>query len=155
MYACTFFGHRDSTVLYDVSAIRGLLTGLLKQWIEKESVDVFFVGNQGGFDRLVQSVLKDLKEEYPHISVAVVLAYMPQANNDTDFTTGLETLYPDGLESVPRRYAIVHRNRWMLRNVQRVIGFVTAPSGGAAQFLKMAQRQGKIVYNLADNIQNG
>ena len=52
-----------------------------------------------------------------------------------------ETLYPDGLEGVPLRYAIVHRNRWMVEHSQHIIAYVTHGWGGAAATLKVAQNR--------------
>ena len=73
--------------------------------IETEGVTSFFVGNQGAFDAAVQSVLRDLQSNYPAITCTVVLAYMPrQPEND-----GLATMLPEGIEKVPKRFAISWR----------------------------------------------
>lgn len=54
---CTFFGHR--VVTEDVKeSLREILTEL----IEFLEVDMFYVGNNGAFDRLVINVLRDLKK---------------------------------------------------------------------------------------------
>ena len=59
-----------------------------------------------------------------------------------------ETLYPEGLESVPPRYAISHRNRWMLAHAEYVITYVAAPVGGAAKAVETALRKNKKIINL-------
>ena len=52
-----------------------------------------------------------------------------------------ETLYPDGLELVPKRFAITHRNRWMVEHSEFIIAYVNRSYGGAAQTLSYAERK--------------
>lgn len=141
MSACTFFGHRDCP-----ASIRSSLRAVLIHLIETEGVTSFFVGNQGAFDAAVQSVLRDLQSNYPAITCTVVLAYMPrQPEND-----GLATMLPEGIEKVPKRFAISWRNRWMLDHADYVVTYVTHAWGGAAQFATRARKQGKRVYPLGE-----
>lgn len=55
MSACTFFGHRDCP-----SSIKSKLRKVLIDLIESHAVDMFYVGQQGSFDSMVHSVLKEL-----------------------------------------------------------------------------------------------
>ena len=55
MSACTFFGHRDCP-----SSIKPKLREVLIDLIENHTVDMFYVGQQGAFDSMVRSVLKEL-----------------------------------------------------------------------------------------------
>ena len=68
MSACTFFGHRDCP-----SSIKPKLREVLIDLIENRAVDMFYVGQQGVYDAIVRSVLKELVSVYPHIRYAVVL----------------------------------------------------------------------------------
>ena len=72
MRICTFFGHRDCP-----DAIQSKLRAMIVELITDYGVEMFYVGNQGRFDTIVRGVLRELKEEYPRIRYAVVLAYMP------------------------------------------------------------------------------
>lgn len=138
---CTFFGHRDCP-----ASIRSSLYAVLIRLIETEGVTSFFVGNQGAFDAAVQSVLRDLQSNYPAITCTVILAYMPrQLEND-----GLATMLPEGIEKVPKRFAISWRNRWMLDHADCVVTYVTHAWGGAAQFAARAKKYGKRVYPLGE-----
>lgn len=140
---CTFFGHRDTP-----SDIEETLRAVLVDLIENKSADTFFVGNQGAFDAMVRRQLKQLKKIYPHIRYEVVLAYLPiqQADNTFDFS---DTLYPDGLERTPPRYAIAARNKWMVDKADCVVSYITCLVGGAAKFTSLATKRGKTVINLA------
>lgn len=65
-------------------------------------------------------------------------AYLP-----TKETQYKNTLYPEGLESVPLRFAISHRNKWMVEKSDYVIAYVNWNFGGAAQFYEMAKKKVK------------
>ena len=69
---CCFFGHREVT-----HNIRPKLTAIIQRLVTEDGVTEFYLGNQGQFDSMVYSVLKELKGKYPQIRYTVVLAYMP------------------------------------------------------------------------------
>ena len=109
---------------------------------------MFYVGNQGRFDAIVRGVLRDLKNEYPQINYAVVLAYMP--GKRTEYDDYSNTILPEGIESVHPRYAISWRNNWMLQQSDYVVTYITHSWGGAAQYADKARRQKKTVINISD-----
>ena len=139
--SCCFFGHRDTP-----ATVRPGLTEAVTELIERYGVTDFYVGNQGGFDSLVLSVMKELAAEYPQIRYTVVLAYLP---DDKNGITETNTLYPEGLESVPKRFCIARRNDWMIRNAKYVICYVAHITGGAAQFMEKARKKNKVIINIA------
>ena len=141
MPVCTFFGHRDCP-----SSIKPKLQNTLVDLIEKQCVDTFYVGNHGAYDRMVRAILRELVPVYPQIRYQVVLAYMPGKKDGSDYS---DTLLPEGIETVPRRFAISYRNQWMLRQADYVVTYVTHSWGGAAQFAELAERQAKTVINRA------
>lgn len=138
MPTCTFFGHRDCP-----DAIKPKLKEVLVDLIINHGVDMFYVGNQGQFDAIVRSVLCELKEEYPQINCAVVLAYMPRKHNEFDDSSN--TMLPEGIEAVHPRYAISWRNNWMLQRSDYVVTYILHSWGGAAQYAATAKRQEKII----------
>lgn len=141
MKSCTFFGHRDTP-----EEICEVLTRVIIELIEKEDVKTFFVGNQGKFDYMVRMNLRELSKIYP-IKYFVVLAYLPQKK---DFTNEIEnTVFPDGIEKVPRRFSIDWRNRWMLKNSEYVIVYINRIYGGASKFCELAEKMNKNIINLA------
>lgn len=140
MRICTFFGHREC---YPLEA--GQLENAIEEWIG-QGVDTFYVGNQGGFDAMVHSCLKRLSKRYPHIRYAVVLAYLPERKRQSDDFS--DTMYPEGLEQGPPRFAIERRNRWMLAQADCCICYVNSTWGGAYKFVRQACRRGLTVRNL-------
>ena len=144
MPACTFFGHHDCP-----SSIKPKLREVLIDLIENQSVDMFYVGNKGAFDRLVRSVLRELVQEYSRINYTVVLERLPSKQNEDYSEDFSDTMLPEGIEEVPPRFAISWRNKWMLRQSDFVVTYITHSWGGAAQFAEMAKSQKKTVINLA------
>ena len=138
----TFFGHKDTP-----KKIEPTLRSTLIDLIENKNVNVFYVGNNGNFDTMVHRQLEDLSQTYP-ITYSVVLAYLPTEKNKYDDLT--HTIYPEGLETVPKRFAISWRNKWMIQQSDFVVTYVTHTYGGAAQFKEMAVRQGKAVIKLQE-----
>ena len=141
MPACTFFGHRDCS---DENKLK--LRTILVDLITDRDVNMFYVGNQGQFDAIVRSVLRELKEEYPQINYAVVLAYMP--GEQTEYEDYSDTMLLEGIESVHPRYAISWRNNWMLRQSDYVVTYIVRSWGGAAKYAERAERQQKTVINV-------
>ena len=134
----TFFGHRD-TPKETEPALRLTLIDL----IENKNATVFYVGNHGNFDAMVRRQLEDLSKTYP-IKYYVVLAYMPSKKDEPDE----RSILPEEIETVPRRFAINYRNKWMLNKSDIVITYVTHNFGGAWEFKQMAERQSKIIIFL-------
>ncbi len=137
-----FFGHKDTT-----KEIEPTLRSTLIDLIENKNVTVFYVGNNGNFDAMVHRQLKDLSHTYP-ITYNVVLAYLPTKKSEYDDYTN--TILPEGIETIPKRFAISYRNKWMIQQSDIVVTYVTHTYGGAAQFKAMAERQGKTVIELSE-----
>ena len=143
---CTFFGHADSP-----TNIKKEIQKVIEDLILQKGVNTFYVRTNGNFDRMVQSVLIDLKKQYPNLECCTVLAYIPGIKPEFDIGyEKLESLYPDGLEKVPKRFAIDWCNKWMVQQSDYVISYVRHSFGGAAKYMELAKRKKKIVYNLAN-----
>ena len=140
---CCFFGHRE--VIHN---IRPKLTEIIEKLIFDEGVRDFYVGHQGQFDNMVYSVLKELKANYPHIRYTVVLAYMPDEHIKEVY--GEDTLFPDGMENVPKKFAISKRNDWMIQQSGVVVCYVYKVTGGAAKFREKVGKKGIRVIDVPD-----
>ena len=145
MPSCTFFGHRILN-----KDIKDLLTRQIDNLIAEYGVNVFYVGNNGQFDYLVAAVLREVKLHNPQISYSIVLAYLPEREKEHNQLSYTETIYPEGLEDTPPRFAISKRNKWMVQQSEYVIAYVEHSFGGAAQFTEYARKKHRTVINLAD-----
>ena len=137
---CTFFGHRDAP-----TEIKAHLREILLDLVERQGVQQFYVGNHGSFDAMARSLLADLEQSHG-IRYEIVLAYLPRENAtlyDSD-----HTLLPEEIETVPRRFAIEYRNKWMIDHSDIVVTYVTRNFGGAAKFRDLAKKKGKTVIDL-------
>lgn len=136
----TFFGHRNTP-----KEIESDLRRTLIDLIDNDKATDFYVGNNGNFDALVCRQLQELSKIYD-IKYNIVLAYLPVGNSE--YNDYINTVYPEGIETVPKRFAIIWRNKWMLKQADTVITYVTHPSSGAWEFERMAVKQGKAVIKL-------
>ncbi len=142
MLTCTFFGHKDTP-----KEIEPILRSTLVYLIENKNVLKFYVGNHGNFDYMVKNCLIELKQFYS-IDYAVVLAYLPGSKYATEEKRLADTILPNGIETVPRKFAINYRNKWMIEHADYVVTYVKYTIGGAAQFKEIAERKNKIVINI-------
>ena len=138
---CVFFGHHDCP-----DSVKPRLTQAIRDQIGN-GARLFYVGTHGRFDALALSCLRSLKREFPEIGYAIVLAYLSPLPGACQPE---ETIFPEGIEKVPKRFAVDYRNRWMLDRADAVIAFVSRPVGGAAKHVKRAERKGVAVVNLAN-----
>jgi len=137
-----FFGHKDTPW-----HIEPLLEQTVQRLIEENEDITFLVGTHGAFDRMVQVVLKEAAERYPRISCNIVLSYLPKDNSEL---YELPTLFPEGIELAPKKFAISFSNNYMVNECDAVVCYITHDWGGAAQFVERAKKKGKAIINLAD-----
>ena len=106
--------------------------------------DTFYLGGYGDFDILAAREVKRSAMKHANIVSILVLPYLDHKYNKELYD---ETVYPD-LESIPKRFAILKRNRWMIDNADIVVSYVEHDYGGAAKTLEYAKKRGKRVINL-------
>ena len=144
MSSCTFFGHYNSS-----EALKPILVESIRKLIECYSVDKFYIGDKGNFDSMARRCVIELAEEYPYIEYEIVLAYMPGKKDE--FKPPLEnTVYPEGLEKVPRKYAIIRRNQIMAKESDFAIVYIYK-FGGAATATEYADKRGVKIINITDD----
>ena len=138
---CSFFGHRDAHAAAD-----SLIESHVRQLID-QGVMSFWCGGYGKFDARCAHIVHGLKKDYPEIELIFVMPYL-KGHSVINPKIYDGTLYPEGLESVPQRFAIVHRNRWMVKNSDTIIAWVDHTWGGAYTACLTAAKQGKEIINL-------
>ena len=109
------------------------------------NVNTFYIGNNGAFDRIAKSCIRELKKYFPYIQLNTVLAYLPTCKQKLDLK---DTLFPENLEFVPPKFAIIRRNFWMAEHSDYAIVNVHA-NGGAALAAEYADKIGVKIINIS------
>ena len=110
----------------------------------KEGADVFYLGGYGDFDILSAREVEKAQSNHKSIVSVLVLPYLEHKYNKELYD---EPVYPD-IESVPKRYAISARNKWMVDVSDVIVSFVDHDWGGAAKTLEYAKKRGKRIISL-------
>lgn len=133
---CFFIGHREAN-----ESIFPVLEETIENHITEYGVKDFVVGNYGGFDRLAAKAVISAKERHPEITLFLLIPYHP-SERPINPPPGFDgTFYPPGMESVPRRYAIVRANRYMIDHVDYLIAYAWHPASNAKSILEYALKR--------------
>lgn len=123
------------------SSIREQLIEVVKQHITEYGVNTFTVGHYGGFDYMVQGVLSEAKTRHTDIELYLLAPYaLTQKRDIPESFDG--SFYPEGLEKVPFRYAIVQANKYMIQNSDYLITYCHH-IGNTRNIVEYAQRREK------------
>jgi len=143
MSSCFFIGHRET-----MGDVYPQLEAAIEQHITQFGVREFIVGSYGGFDRVVARALTAAKTRHPEITLLLLAPYHP-AERPTETPPGFDsTYYPPGMEQVPRKFAIVRANRYVVEHVDYLITYVWHPASNARDLMKYAISHGVVVTNL-------
>ena len=136
MKSCFFIGHREAS-----EEIYPVLYAAVEQHIVEYGVAEFFVGHYGGFDRLAALAVKEAKRFYPEVKLTLLLPYHP-AERPISTPDGFDsTFYPPGMESVPRKIAIVRANRYVVDHVDYLIAYAWHPASNAWELVEYGRRR--------------
>lgn len=143
---CFFIGHRETS-----EEIYPVLYAAVEQHILEYGVTEFIVGHYGGFDRLAASAVKEAKRFYPEVKLVLLLPYHP-AERPISTPDGFDgTFYPPGMESVPRKAAIIRANRYVVDHVDYLIAYVWHPASKArelAEYAESREKKGSLIITL-------
>ncbi len=84
----------------------------------------FFPGEYGAFDCFAYKCAKKFKAKYKSVKLIYVTPYLSFAKRDDFFAKGFDQIIYPEIESVPLKYAIVHRNRWIADQADVIIAYV-------------------------------
>ena len=148
---CTFAGHGE---IYGENTLKEKLKKEIINLIERYGVNTFYNGGKGQFDWLCADCVKELRKDYPFIKSYMIFSYLPGKKNEFDsnpYKNFDGTIYPYGLEFVPKRFAIVKRNEWVIDNSSFLITYINHKWGGAYRTLEYAKRKKHIQFiNIAN-----
>lgn len=152
MNTCFFIGHRDTG-----SEVHTALADEVEHHITSYNVTSFFVGHYGNFDRMAAAAVIKAKKHHPEVTLTLLLPYHP-FDRPIPQPEGFDgTFYPPGMERVPKRFAIVRANRYMLEHSTHLIAHVWHISNGSREIWEAAQKRKALglicVTNLADTTQ--
>ena len=135
MPTCFFIGHREApdTLLDELSAE-------VERHITEYGVTEFVVGKYGRFDALAAKCVKASKRRHPEVTLTLILPYHPY-DRPTPTPPGFDgTFYPPGMETVPKRAAIIRANRYMVEHSEYLIAYAWHPASNAWNLVEYAQR---------------
>ena len=147
MKTCFFIGHRDAPEsVYD-----RLLEAIERLIIEYGVVD-FIVGRYGNFDRLAARAVMEAKQIHSDVMLTLLIPYYrTEAQPLPDGFDG--SLFPDGLEAVPKRAAIMRANQYMIHHCDHLIVYDTGRIGNTQTLVYQARRiNGLQIDNIAKNL---
>lgn len=133
---CFFIGNR-----YAPSDIRAQLIEVVEKHITEYGVHTFTVGHYGAFDSMAIGVLRELKKRYPDIVLYLLAPYALTQKRDVPVNFD-GSFYPEGLEKVLFRYAIVQANKYMVQNSDYLISYCHH-IGNTRNIVEYAQRREK------------
>ena len=139
-------------------ALSPLLDEAIERHIAEYGVTEFLVGRYGRFDQLAAEALRRAKARHHGIRLRLLIPYHP-AQRPVDVPPGFDdTYYPEGMETVPKRLAILRANRYMVDHCGCLIAWVRHP-GSARDLLDYARRRERRgllrVENLAEKAAPG
>lgn len=138
MQPCFFIGHRDAPI-----SLIPILTKEVERHITEYRVTDFYVGGYGRFDALAAKAVKSAKERHPEVTLTLLLPYHP-FDRPTPTPKGFDgTFYPPGMETVPKKAAIIRANRYMVEQSAYLIAYVSHPSSGSREVLEWALKRQK------------
>lgn len=142
MSSCFFIGHREAP-----DALLDELTAEVERHITEYNVTEFVVGKYGRFDALAAKCVKAAKKRHPEVTLTLLLPYHPY-DRPTPTPPGFDgTFYPPGMETVPKRAAIIRANRYMVDYSDYLIAYVRH-SGNARDLVEHAQKRGTIQISI-------
>ena len=146
MSTCFFIGHREAP-----ETLMGELTAEVERHINEYGVTDFVVGRYGRFDGMAAKSVKAAKKRHPEVTLTLLLPYHPY-DRPTPTPPGFDGMfYPPGMETVPKRAAIVRANQYMVDNSDYLIAYVRHSVSNAwnlVEYAKRSKKQGRIKITL-------
>ena len=145
----TFCGH--SNCLFSDEEKEKLKQLLIKE-IRKNPTCKFYLGGYGDFDSLCLRTLRELKTDFPDIELLFITPYLDKNYSKLELAKYYydDVIFPP-IENVPRKFAILKKNEWMVDSANLVIAYVKYSWGGAAKTVEYAKRKKVPIINIAQS----
>lgn len=147
MKTCFFIGHRDAP-----ESIYERLLEAVKRHISEYGMTDFVVGRYGNFDRLAARAVMEAKQHHSDVSLTLLMPYYrADANPLPDGFDG--SVFPYGLETVPKRAAILRANLYMIHHCDYLIAYEAGRIGNTRILVSQAYTINNLqIDNIAKNL---
>ena len=134
MKRCFMIGHRDAP-----ESIYPEICAAVERHITEYGTEEFMVGSRGAFDKMAMRAVIQSKEKHPSVRLTLLLAYLPEKGR-LEKPSGVDDMYyPEGLETTPRRYAIIRANQKAVDLCDQLIIYAWHPASNARNLLEYAR----------------
>ncbi len=134
----TFFGHSNMLEIEKKEIEIKLLKVIKEKFYNVETI--FYLGDYGSFDFISKKCCLSLKNN--KMKLVYITPYLEKLENEyikQELKLYNEIIYPE-LEKVPKRYAILERNKWMVKQADYIIFYINHSWGGAYKMLEYAKK---------------
>lgn len=147
MKTCFFIGHQDAP-----ESIYNRLLSSVERHISEYGVTDFVVGRYGNFDHLAARAVLEAKRNHADVTLTLLMPYYrTSAEPLPDGFDG--SLFPDGLETVPKRAANLQANQYMIYHCDYLIAYDTGRIGNTRTLVYQARRiNGLQIDNIAKKL---
>ena len=146
---CFFIGHRNAP-----ETLKSLLAETVERHISEYGVREFVVGHCGAFDRMAASTVRDAKKHHPEVTLTLLIPYYPYKYQEEVADEYDGSIYPKGMEKVPKPYAIVRANQYMVRHSDFLICYNKGYVGNTREIVDMALRRERKGLMQVSNLAN-
>jgi len=140
---CFFIGHRNAP-----ESIYPNIVSTIEKLIVENGVREFIVGNYGMFDSMVIRALQQTKIKYPDIVLLLLTPYHPSVKKVIKPDGFDDIYYPEGMEFVPHKAAIVRANEKAIERSEFLIAYFVRTISNTMSFIKFAKKQERVVIYL-------
>lgn len=147
----TFCGHASYT---QKEGDETAMLALLEELIGDDPAELY-LGGYGAFDAFARSCGSKYQDTHPHTKLIFITPYMTeeyQKSHLEPLSPLYDTILYPPIESVHLRFAISHRNKWMVEQADVLIAYVTHDFGGAYTTCKHAKRKKKRIFDFAARV---
>lgn len=145
---CVFAGHRRL-----MHSIEDELRVEIRRLIAEDGVNEFWSGGMGDFDALCARVVREMKREYPHVRLVLVLASMSKSAMHMEWARDAYDgiIVAGASDGAHYKQAITLRNRWMAQQCSVMLAYVQRDHGGAYAAARYAARIRKPLRFIREN----
>ena len=133
---CFFIGHRDAP-----ESLRPLLSEAVERHITQYGVSEYIVGHYGHFDAMAAQAVREAKRRHPEVKLTLLIPYYPFRGLTEQAKSYDAMFYPPGLETVPKPFAIVRANEYVIQTSSHLICYDRGRIGKTRDYVALARRR--------------